>query len=69
MARLSSRIEAVLAQLAPEIGPVQFWTLFGDGLARCGDLVIPEPEFMEQYGVAKGVLSYGSATESRQRTP
>ena len=69
MTRLSSRIEAVLAQLAPEIASVQFWILSGDGFARCGDLVIPEHEFMEQYGVAKGVLSYGSATESCQRTP
>ena len=50
MARLSSRIDALLAQLGGELGPVQFWVLSGDGFARCGDQVIPEREFLEQHG-------------------
>ena len=50
MVRVTSRIEAVLAQLAPEIGPIQVWILFGDGFARRGDLVIAQHEFMNQCG-------------------
>jgi hypothetical protein len=50
MTRAISRIEAALAQLAPEIGPIQCWILSNDGFARCGDLVITEHEFMKQSG-------------------